>query len=204
VQEQLSLAAARLWPAETGGGAPGHNLVGGHSFALRAGTLLHTAACTGCHAGLDTFDRTAHGDYDGDGFLEGIQSEVTGLGGLVQEQLSLAAARLWPAETGGGAPAVVKFHGRIRVLKDYVAGVSDAACNPAVPTDWPESCFAFAAQAIPQATPSQTDFLAAAWNYFLVEGDKSRGVHNTAFSVAVLQRSYQALAGEPVPGAVIR
>lgn len=38
-----------------------------------------TAACGSCHKGLTTYDRTARGDYDGDGVTEGIQSEVTGL-----------------------------------------------------------------------------------------------------------------------------
>jgi hypothetical protein len=37
------------------------------------------ATCTACHAGLTTFDRTARGDYDGDGVLEGIQTEMQGL-----------------------------------------------------------------------------------------------------------------------------
>jgi len=171
---------------------------------MKAGAVSNVAACTGCHAGLDGFNRTAYGDYDGNGFLEGVQTEVTGLLGLVQEQLSLAAAGLWPGETGGGTPAVVKFHGQVRVLKDYVAGVSDPACNPAEAIDWPESCFAFAAQAIPQGTLGEQDFLGAAWNYFLVEGDRSRGIHNAAFSVSVLQRSFEKLAGQPVPGAVLR
>jgi mono/diheme cytochrome c family protein len=37
------------------------------------------AACASCHPGLSTFDRTAGGDYDGDGAVEGIQAEVAGL-----------------------------------------------------------------------------------------------------------------------------
>jgi hypothetical protein len=195
-------------------GAAGHNLVGGHSFAVKAGALVNTGACTSCHAGLDGFNRTAYGDYDGDGFLEGVQTEVTGLEALVQEQLSLAAARLWPVETGGGTPAVVKHHGQIRVLKDFVPGTSAVACSPAAdPEGWEAAgCFAFAAPTtpptpgtgLPQNTTSETDFLKAAWNYFLIQGDRSRGIHNTAFAVSVLQRSYQALAGQPVPGAIIR
>jgi len=185
-------------------GTDGHNLVGGHSFAMRNGSITNTGACTTCHGGLETFDRTAYGDYDGDGFLEGVQTEVTGLAGLVQEQLTAQAASLWPVETEGPSPAVVSFHGRIRILKHYVDGVSSPACNPGVAQEWPETCFAFAAGAIPQATGAQSAFLETAWNYFLIEGDRSRGVHNVAFTVSVLQRSYQALAGVPVPNATPR
>jgi hypothetical protein len=173
---------------------------------MSSGAVVHTAACTSCHAGLDGFNRTAYGDYDGDGFLEGIQTEVTGLAALVQEELALRAGALWPAETGGGSAVVVSFHGQIRVLKRYEAGVSPAACAPtADPEGWTAAgCFAFVGGALPQLTGEETSFLQAAWNYFLIEGDRSRGVHNTAFAVSVLQRSYQAIVGQPVPGAVIR
>jgi hypothetical protein len=99
---------------------------------------------------------------------------------------------------------VVSFHGRLRILKNYVEGVSSPGCNPGLALEWPETCFAFAAGAIPQATGAQSAFLEAAWNYFLIEGDRSRGVHNVAFTVSVLQRSYQALAGVPVPNATPR
>lgn len=187
-------------------GSAGHNLVGGHSFAMRSGDVVHLEACTSCHAGLTSFDRTAYGDYDGDGFLEGVQTEVTHLSALVQEQLALRAGVVWPADTGGGPAQLVSFHGKIRVLKSFEPGVSDPACSPAGdPEGWTAAgCFAFAEGAIPQNTPSETALLQAAWNYFLIEGDRSRGLHNTAFAVSVLQRTYQAVAGVPVPGAVLR
>jgi formate-dependent nitrite reductase cytochrome c552 subunit len=38
-----------------------------------------TATCGRCHSGLNTFNRPAFGDYDGDGTTEGIQDEVKGL-----------------------------------------------------------------------------------------------------------------------------
>lgn len=44
----------------------------------------------------------------------------------------------------------------------------------------------------------------ALWNYAVVNNDKSNGVHNAAFSVQVLQRTYQELTGKPVPGATVR
>ena len=44
----------------------------------------------------------------------------------------------------------------------------------------------------------------AGYNYFFVHNDKSRGIHNTAYAVQLLQSSYQNLTGKPVPNAYIR
>lgn len=44
----------------------------------------------------------------------------------------------------------------------------------------------------------------ALWNYWLIANDGSAGVHNSAFALQVLQRTYQQLTGQPVPGATIR
>ena len=41
----------------------------------------------------------------------------------------------------------------------------------------------------------------AAWNGLLAIGDHSHGVHNAAFIIKLLQQSYLALTGNPVPGA---
>ncbi|MGE5507613.1 MAG: ammonia-forming cytochrome c nitrite reductase subunit c552 [Chitinophagales bacterium] len=45
---------------------------------------------------------------------------------------------------------------------------------------------------------------AARFNLALVEEDGSEGVHNPAFVVALLQKSYRQLTGQDVPGAVLR
>lgn len=67
---------------------PGYNEVGEHTFKMiwDGGTpddptddVENMLACTGCHADLTTFNRSASGDYDGDGRIEGIQDEVQGL-----------------------------------------------------------------------------------------------------------------------------
>ena len=74
---------------------PGEDKVGGHTFAVKfmqAGddddgfeNVLN--ACSSCHSGLDTLNRTAHGDYDGDGTTEGVQDETKGLLALLQAEL---------------------------------------------------------------------------------------------------------------------
>ncbi|MBI2862879.1 MAG: carboxypeptidase regulatory-like domain-containing protein, partial [Chloroflexi bacterium] len=65
--------------------------VGGHSFNT-AGTwegqpIENLGACTNCHKGLTTFNRTAKADFDADGAVEGVQDEIKGLLALVAAQL---------------------------------------------------------------------------------------------------------------------
>ena len=69
-------------------GGFGQNQVGDHTFKMHwdGGTpdnpnddVENVQACQKCHAGLDTFDIPAKGDYDGDGEMEGVQTEVAGL-----------------------------------------------------------------------------------------------------------------------------
>ena len=49
------------------------NAVANHQFTPS------TTTCAQCHKGLNTFNRPARADYDGDGVVEGIQDEVRGL-----------------------------------------------------------------------------------------------------------------------------
>jgi hypothetical protein len=132
--------------------------VGGHSWNMEAEyngqTIANTAACTSCHKDLATFNRTAVGDYDGDGKVEGVQDEVDGLLKLVADKLAKDAS------------------GKMITSVD--------AKN---------------------TTELQRQAL---WNYNVIANDGSRGVHNTAFAVQVLQRTYKALTGKDVPGATIR
>jgi hypothetical protein len=81
---------------------------------------------------------------------------------------------------------------------------TDPACDPSLGGGWPEACFAFPAHQIPADTPERQSFLGAAWNLFYIANDRSRGIHNTAFAVSVLQRSYRAVTGVDVPGATLR
>lgn len=69
-------------------GAAGHNQVGDHTFNMTysngSNTVENIAACNQCHAGafaVDKFDfkSLAAKDWDGNGIVEGVQSETTGL-----------------------------------------------------------------------------------------------------------------------------
>jgi len=44
----------------------------------------------------------------------------------------------------------------------------------------------------------------AIWNYDLILRDGSYGVHNAAFTIQLLQKTYQHLTGQPVPNATLR
>lgn len=64
--------------------APGRDKLGGHSWGMEVtvdGKAVENAknACGSCHEGLTSYDRTARGDYDADGKIEGVQTEIQGL-----------------------------------------------------------------------------------------------------------------------------
>jgi hypothetical protein len=69
-------------------GAPGHNQVGDHTFNMTyengEGEVENIAACNQCHAGafaVDKFDfkSAAAKDWDGNGAIDGVQTETVGL-----------------------------------------------------------------------------------------------------------------------------
>ncbi len=136
---------------------------GGHSFNMvgdyKGQEIENIGSCmtVGCHAQgtITTFNRTASGDYDGDGKIKGIQDEVQGL-------LDILAAEL-PKDKEGNIPS------------------SD----------------------IDKMNLTETQ-LTALWNYTLIANDGSLGIHNTAFAVQVLQKTYKQLTGNDIPGATLR
>ncbi len=130
----------------------GTNVAGAHTWnmEMKNGTQ-NIGACTqsGCHAkgSITTFDRTASADFDGDGTIEGVQTEVQGL-------LDKLATKL---------------------PKDKSGAVMSVGFN---------------------ATNTSELQRKALWNYWVVNNDGSKGVHNTQFSVQVLQETYKQLTGE--------
>jgi hypothetical protein len=67
---------------------PGHDLIGGHTFAVKtADGLENVAVCQQCHDGATSFAFEAKRDYDGDGTIETNQEEVEGLRVLIQTEL---------------------------------------------------------------------------------------------------------------------
>ncbi|MCU0787493.1 MAG: hypothetical protein MUC91_04780 [Verrucomicrobia bacterium] len=72
-----SCVACHMQPLENGD--TGFTEVGGHTFKMRseAGVEL-VESCRACHGEIESFD-FARKDYDGNGVIEGVQTEVKGL-----------------------------------------------------------------------------------------------------------------------------
>jgi hypothetical protein len=134
----------------------GDNEAGGHTWSMvMVNGTENIVACTqsGCHAegSIITFDRTASADFDGDGTIEGVQTEIEGLIAKLAEVL--------PKNDDGTL---------------YSSGFNNAGLSELE--------------------------LQAYWNYYVINNDGSKGIHNTQFSVQVLQETYKQLTGEQAGG----
>jgi len=127
-------------PAE---GNPGAGKVGGHTFNMtvhdaadpdygfeNVENSCNALACHGATAGgrspvllLTEFNRTAFGDYDGDGAIEGVQDEVQGLLDLVFTEIAAAGA-----VSLGGYP-YWDFSGVVDDPPGFLQTVRDAVWN---------------------------------------------------------------------------
>jgi hypothetical protein len=132
-------------------------VLGGHTVTMRSGADINITACTPCHTTLTTFDRTARGDFDGNGVIDGVQTETRGL------MRNLASA-IFAADTDG---AVTQPDG------------------PGTP------------MLLDPGVPASDALREAVYNYNFVAIDGSFGIHNTTYTVQVLQRTYGALTGVP-------
>jgi hypothetical protein len=129
--------------------SPEFTHVGGHTFkpSWEGGDL--TGACASCHGPLETFDSIVRHDYDGNGVVEGVQTEVHHL-------IDKLGALLPPY----GSPEV------------DIASITDR------------------------------EELKAAFNWEFVHEDGSYGVHNTLYTVDLLNTTIAMLTGEAMPGDV--
>lgn len=130
----------------------GGNAAGGHtwSMSMQNGTEnIIACAQSGCHTkgSITTFDRKASADFDGNGKIEGVQTEVDGLLTKLADKLP----------------------------KDKTGQVMSSGFN---------------------ATNTNLLQREALWNYWVIKNDGSRGVHNTQFTVQVLQETYKQLTGQ--------
>jgi hypothetical protein len=140
-------------------GDPNPPMVGLHTFAMRDtnGDVINAQnACGECHGGLDVYDRTARGDYDGDGTVEGVQSEIDGL--LTMLRTGIIARMAGTSVTADG-------------YINVTTGGFNALTN---------------------------DQKRAIYNYNFVAKDGSRGIHNTSYTVQLLQRAYYGVYGRSI------
>ena len=126
----------------------------GHSFEPTV------EACAPCHGSLATFDEIrAKQDFDGDGAIEGVQSEIAGLLGILEETIIEASST--PENQA--------------ILQ---ASFEDSLGSPRV------------------TTPDQRR---AGYNWAYVSFDGSMGVHNTNYSIQLLQQSILFLDPNGLP-----
>jgi hypothetical protein len=132
---------------------PAFTLAGGHttkmSYTNSMGVLTPvTAVCAQCHGNITTFNFPV-ADYDGDGVVEGVQTEVQNL------------------------------LNKLSTLVPNASGVVDGKVQTSlsVTTKWPAK------------------YLQAAYNWQFVSNDGSLGVHNLAYTVALLKASIANLTG---------
>jgi hypothetical protein len=124
------------------------NLVGGHTFAMREGGFENIFSCNveGCHAGdpLNTLNRMADQDFDGDGTIEGVQDEIKAMLSELQAALIDAGLLVYDSEED-------EYHPKDgRVISDI-------------------------------------DSSGALWNYLVIAEERSYGIHNTDYAVALLE-----------------
>jgi predicted CXXCH cytochrome family protein len=142
------------------------NTLPNHTFSMEdttyaTGVYKPTQVCVTCHGEIEDFnDVRAFYDYDRNGRIEGVQTEIAGL---------LDALRLTlPRDTTG---------------EPIGNGTLTHADSVAIQTA------GFRA-------------VAGIWNYRVVKNDKSLGVHNAKYAVAILYKSlgWQPLSVKELPG----
>ena len=141
---------------------PAFTLAGGHttkmSYVNSQGTEVDvTYVCTQCHGNISTFNFPV-ADYDGDGVIEGVQTEI-------QHLLDKLSTLLPPAGYQAN-PANYIPDGLVKTINYRWGAVNMPA-----------------------------KYLEAGYNYQFVANDGSLGVHNLAYTVALLKASIANLTG---------
>jgi hypothetical protein len=152
----------------------GTTAITGHTFEPTV------AACANCHGPISAFtDIMALEDFDGDGTVEGLQDEVTGLMHVLDNELyNVSSAALLAAGVD-----TTDFYGDLfdENMVYYAYNDTVVVDSVVVPVEW----------------------RAVGWNMVFVDNDGSRGIHNPDYAVQLLQQSYQYLTSLPVPNAYI-
>ena len=79
-----------MWPTPADSKDPNQYKVGEHSFNMVSpdGKFEYTAVCQSCHGNIKDFNIPAKADYDGNGKVEGVQTEVAGLLKILQQAIA--------------------------------------------------------------------------------------------------------------------
>ena len=159
---------------------PAFTQAGGHTFKMsyintNGVEVPVTDVCTPCHGKLDSFDFKV-ADYNGDGVVEGVQTEVHH---LLDKLSTLLPPRYYYVNgsynSASGAPTV------------YHANPNDYAADGIIKNS--DSLMA-------TFTNVPAKFLKAYYNFDIVLRDNSFGVHNAPFVVGLLKASIADLTGD--------
>lgn len=106
---------------------PAHLQVGGHTWKMAWDTGSNRVelvqACVQCHGDIDTFDFKRQ-DYDGDGIIEGVQTEVKGL----LDKLGMMLPPLGRPEVASDTATRQKFtRPQLRALYNYLFVLEDGS-----------------------------------------------------------------------------
>jgi hypothetical protein len=141
---------------------------GGGSYYVRAWDPVTDCYSTFCAAG------TAHSNVQVNQIASGVQfAEIHGSAGLL---ITVPNAVTWqPVGSAGNCGAAITA----TVLQVQLGSVrnTSGACNAAGVN----------------TIPATSVIVKAAWNYFLFEGDQSKGIHNPTFTVDTLWKTIQAV-----------
>jgi predicted CXXCH cytochrome family protein len=208
----LNCTTCHMAPGPTSG--PEVGKVGDHTYRLKDHDTGYenVAACNtaACHGGvpLTTINRTANGDYDGNGSIQGIQTEARGLLILLKDALNAAGALrllldpvtgLATADPNGGlSPDGVPTY-PYWTLRQCSGGTRNGlACNGAAPT-FPFDCPGGTCPQIPPTGNRTSTLINAIWNWEFVENSHDLGVKNTGYAIGLLQIAYKGVTGTPLP-----
>lgn len=135
-----------------------------------------TRSCAPCHGAAETLDARARGDYDGDGRVEGLPTEVSGLMAMLRREIEaqIGAASIAGADGRRGATIAIEREKMV---------VADDRCAPLRGDDG-------APVMVSRLDPALSK---AAFNYLLVARDGSGGLHNPQYVVRLIQETIRGL-----------
>jgi hypothetical protein len=176
-------------------GEKGYRTVGDHTFRMISTEGVQNARpCQACHGERQSFDPLAKADYDGDAKVETVRAEVDGLMARLKTLLEAALEgrryRGCDKQKSAGVWFKKGYRNKLVVVDKLDFDLGDCDRNGFV--ERKETPFLF---------PDPDLFLyRTAYNYLLVEADKSRGLHNYPYTVKLLQRTLVALTeGKNLP-----
>ena len=101
-----------VWDTKDSMAVPGHQKIGGHTFSMVAEqdkkVVEHVEPCQQCHPGATTFNFNVDEDLDGNGKMEGAQTEIKSLLDMVKKEIvNKAKAEGFELKTQDGYPYFV-------------------------------------------------------------------------------------------------